>query len=243
MLRLDPHLAVFRSAPDRIAIGAQERVADLDADPSTLRAIAALTRGVLPRELEQLIGEGQATALLASIGAAVLDHRPRLPVVVRGRIRLAEQLHRGVREAGHRAGDDLVLPVAAWRLPTGELERLLLEGVAHLPVIVGDAWLQIGPFVPAGGGCARCTMLAEDALLPAHLTPEASAIAAAQAMVTVLGALHRASEGALPAGWGTRIRQRDGAVSALRRRRPCSHRGDRRRPAAERSRPGTAMAA
>ncbi|WP_072313875.1 hypothetical protein [Agrococcus sp. Marseille-P2731] len=243
MLRLDPHLAVFRSSPDRIAIGAQERIADLDADAPNLRAIAALTRGVLPRELAQLIGEEQAQALLATIDAAVVDEQPRLPVVVRGRIRLAEQLHRSVRDAGHRAGEDVVLPVAPWRLPVGEVERLLVSGAAHLPVVVGDAWLQIGPYVPAGGGCARCAITGDDTLLPAHLTPEASPVAAAQAVATVLGALRRASEGALPAGWGARIRQRDGAVSALRRRRPCSHLGDPRLPEAERSRPGTAMAA
>lgn len=241
MLRLDPHLAVFRCTPDRIAIGAQQPVAQLDADATTLRAIAALTRGVVPRELEQLIGEPQAHALLAAIEPAIVDAAPAVPTLVRGRIRLAEHLHRAARDAGHPAGDDgVILPVAPWRMPAAEVERLLISGVAHLPIVVGDAWLQVGPFVPAGSGCVRCTLPSDGTLLPAHLTLEASPIAAAQAVVTVLEALRRASEETLPEGWGVRIRQRDASVSALRRRRPCPHRAER---AAERPLPGTARAA
>lgn len=243
MLRLDPHLAVFRSTPDRIVIGAQEPVAELDADAPTLRAIAALTRGVLPRELAQLIGDGAAQVLLTTLASAVVDAPSATPTLVRGRIRLAELLHRAARDSGHPAGDDgLIVPVAPWRLPEAEVERLQRSGAAHLPVIVGDAWLQVGPFVPAGGACARCASSRQCPLLPGHLTPEASPIAAAQCVVTLLDALRRASGDALPAGWAVRIRQRDGAVSALRRR-PCSHLDARSGRGTERSRPGIATAA
>lgn len=256
MLRLDPHLAIFRTAPERISIGAQEPAAVLDADPTTLQAIAALTRGVLPRELEQLVGEDVSRSLLRAMTHAVLDAAPTVPVLVRGRITLAEQLHRAVRDTGHPAGGDgVTVPVAPWRLPTAETERLLASGVAHLPVVLGDAWVQVGPFVDAGGGCVQCGGQRDRTLLPAHLVPEASPIAAAQTVVTVLEALGRASTGALPTGWTMRIRQRDGAVSALRRRRSCQHLRDRlptetraaqhlrARPAAERARPGSGMAA
>lgn len=254
MLRLDPHLAVFRTAPDRIAIGAQQPVAELDADPPTLHAIAALTRGVLPRELEQLVGEEQAQSLLAVMQPALVDAVPATPVLVRGRIRLAGHLHRAVRDSGHPAGDDgIVVPVAPWRLPVMETERLLGSGVAHLPVVVGDAWVQVGPFVPRGDGCVQCPPSTDLAMLPAHQTPEPSPIAAARAVVTVLDALRRASEGALPSGWAARIGQRDGAVSALRRRRPCQHLRDRQaglpqqrrrgRSAAAPALPGSGMAA
>ncbi|MCH1882633.1 hypothetical protein [Agrococcus sp. ARC_14] len=250
MLRLDPHLAVFRTSPDRIAIGAQQPVAQLDADAPTLRAIAALTRGVLPRELGQLIGEVPAQTLLEVLEPAIVEAVAPVATLVRGRIPLAEQLHRAARAAGHPTrvdGEGVIVPVAPWRLPARELERLLDAGDAHLPVVVGDAWLQVGPFVPSGGGCAQCARPAGDPLLPGHLTPVASPIAASQAVVTLLEALRRASEGALSAGWAVRIRQRDGAVSAVRRRR-CSHRAAqgsaaRSRPAAERSRRGTATAA
>ena len=78
MLRLDPHLAVFRTAPDRIAIGAQQRIADLDADPTTLRGIAALTRGVLPRELAHLVGEEACEALVQALSPAF---GPTVPAV------------------------------------------------------------------------------------------------------------------------------------------------------------------
>ncbi|MET4099688.1 hypothetical protein ABIB37_001925 [Agrococcus sp. UYP10] len=240
MLRLDPHLAVFRSAPDRIAIGAQQPVAELDADDPTLLGIAALTRGVVRRELEHLLGDEPAAVLLRAVGPALEPAPPTLGVRVRGRIPLADALHRAARLSGHPARDDgLVLPVAAWRLPDAELERLAASRLAHLPVVVGDVWVQVGPFVPAGAGCAHCarqdaTRLDGDALLPGHLTPVPSPIAAAQTVVTVLGALRRAADEALPAGWGARIRQCDAAVSALRRSRArCPHR----------SRPGTAMAA
>ncbi len=234
MLRLDPHLAVFRTAPDRIAIGAQQPIAELDADEPTLLGIAALTRGVVRRELEHLLGDEPAAALLRAVGPALAPAPPALAVRVRGRIPLADALHRAARQAGHPARDDgLLLPVAAWRLPDAEFERLAACPLAQLPVVVGDVWVQVGPFVPEGG-CARCAQPDTTPLLPGHLTPVPSPIAAAQAVVTVLGALRRASEGALPAGWAVRIRQRDAAVSALRRSRArCPHR----------SLPGTAMAA
>lgn len=243
MLRLDPHLAVFRCTPDRIAIGAQEPVAVLDADAPTLRAIAALTRGVLPRELAQLIGDDAADRLLATLEPAVVDASPAIPTLVRGRIPLAARLHRAARDSGHPAGDDgVILPVAPWRLPDAEVERLRHSDAAQLPVVVGDAWLQVGPFVPSGGSCTRCPPPKPGPLLPAHLAAEASPIAAAQCVATVLEALRRASDGALHAGWAVRIRQRDGAVSALRRR-PCPHLGARAGREAERSQPGIATAA
>lgn len=234
MLRLDPHLAVFRCAPDRILIGAQRPIVELDADEPTLRGIAALTRGVVRRELEHLLGDEPAAALLDAVLPALEPPRLALPVRVRGRIPLAGATHRAAREAGHPPGDDLIVPVAAWRLPDAELARLAATGLAHLPVVVGDVWVQVGPFVPADGTCPRCARPEAPPLLPGHLTPVPSAIAAAQSIVTVLGALRRASEGTLPAGWGARIRQRDAAVSALRRSTArCRHR----------SLPGTAMAA
>ncbi len=239
MLRLDPHLAVFRTAPDRIAIGAQQPVAELEADEPTLRGIAALTRGVVRRELEHLLGDEPAAALLRAVEPALIDPPPALAVRVRGRIPLAGALHRAARQAGHPAGDALIVPVAPWRLPDAELERLTKAGVAHLPVVVGDIWVQVGPFVPTGARCPDCARqdaARQDAtvLLPGHLTPVPSQIAAAQTVVTVLGALRRASDEALPTGWGARIRQRDAAVSAVRRSRArCPHR----------SLPGTAMAA
>jgi hypothetical protein len=235
MLRLDPHLAVFRTSPDRIAIGAQQPVAELDADPTTLRGLSLLTRGVLRRELEHLLGDAPAAALLDAVAPALLETAPAVPVRVRGRIRLALDVHRALDQAGHRVADDaLVIPVAPWRLPHAERERLLTDGVAHLPVVVGDAWVQVGPFVGADERCPACAPV-DETLVPAHLAPVASPAATAQTILTVLDAVRRLGEGTLPSGWGARIRQRDGAVSALRRGRSrvCPHR----------SRPGTARAA
>ena len=82
MLRLDPHLAVFRSAPDRIVIDAQQPVVELDADESTLRGIAALTRGVVRRELEHLLGDDPAAELLEAVEPALQLAPPLLPVLV-----------------------------------------------------------------------------------------------------------------------------------------------------------------
>lgn len=235
MLRLDPHLAVFRTSPDRVAIGAQRQVAELDADPSTLQGLSLLSRGVLRRELEHLLGDEPAAALLDAVAPALIETRPVVPVRVRGRIRLALDVHRALDEAGHPvAHDALVIPVAPWRLPDAERERLLQSGISHLPVVVGDAWVQIGPFVAAGEQCAACAPV-DETLVPGHLVPVASPAATAQAILTVLDAVRRAGEGVLPPGWGARIDQRDGGVSALRRARPraCPHR----------ARPGTARAA
>lgn len=233
MLRLDPHVAVFRTAPDRIAIGAQQRIADLDADPTTLRGIAALTRGVLPRELAHLVGEEACEALVQALSPAFGPTVPAVAIRVRGRIPLALELHRAARASGHPGGDDgVVIPVAPWRLPVAERERLAAAAGAQLPVVVGDAWVQVGPFVAAGHGCARRGRPEPEPLVPAHLPPGMSPIAAAQAIVSVLDALRRIGEGALPCGWAVRIRQRDGGVSAVRRR-----------ACAAPARRGTAMAA
>ncbi|MCR8671222.1 hypothetical protein, partial [Agrococcus sp. HG114] len=144
MLRLDPHLAVFRSAPDRISIGAQQPVAQLVADEQTLRGIALLTRGVVRRELEHVLGDEAAAALLEALGPALQPLPAPVPARVRGRIPLALELHRALDRAGHRAADDaVVVPVAPWRLPYRERDRLLESGLAHLPVVVGDAWVQL----------------------------------------------------------------------------------------------------
>ncbi|QUW18821.1 hypothetical protein [Agrococcus sp. Marseille-Q4369] len=232
MLRLDPHLAVFRSAPDRVTVGAQQPVAELPTDDATLRGLALLMRGVVRRELEHVLGDEPAAALLEALEPALEPLPPAVPTRVRGRIPFALELHRALDRAGHRAGDPagddaLVLPVAPWRLPYRERDRLVASGAAHLPVVVGDAWVQIGPFVPAGGGCAECA-IDDEALLPAHLAPVPSVIAAAQTVVTVLGALRRIGQDELPEGWGARVRQRDGGVSAIRRaRRACRHRAPR----------------
>ncbi|WP_035254185.1 hypothetical protein [Agrococcus lahaulensis] len=232
MLRLDPHLAVFRSAPDRVTVGGQQPVAELPADDATLRGLALLTRGVVRRELEHVLGDEPAAALLEALAPALDPLPPAVPTLVRGRIPFALELHRALDRAGHRAGpsagdDPLVLPVSPWRLPHRERDRLVESGTAHLPVTVGDAWVQIGPFVPAGAGCVECAV-DDESLVPAHLAPVPSAIAAAQAVATVLGALRRLGDDELPAGWGARVRQRDGAVSALRRaRRACRHRSPR----------------
>jgi hypothetical protein len=227
MLRLDPHLAVFRSAPDRVTIGGQQPVAELPADDPTLHGLALLMRGVVRRELELALGDERAAALLEALALALDPLPPAVPALVRGRIPFALELHRALDRAEHRVADDgLVLPVSPWRLPHRERDRLVASGAAHLPVTVGDAWVQVGPFVPAGGGCAECA-IDDEGLVPAHLAPVPSAIAAAQTVVTVLGALRRLGADGLPAGWGAQIRQRDGAVSALRRARACRHRARR----------------
>lgn len=233
MLRLDPHLAVFRTSPDRIAIGAQQRIADLDADATTLRGIAALTRGVLPQELAHLLGAEASDALVQALSPALGPATPAIPIRVRGRLPLALALHRAARASGHPVADDgVVIPVAPWRLPAAERDRLAAAGVAQLPVIVGDAWVQVGPFTGAGHGCAQRGRLEHEPLVPAHLPPSTSPIATAQAVVSVLDALRRIGDDALPCGWAVRIRQRDAGVSAVRRR-----------ACAARARPGTAMAA
>ncbi len=167
-------------SPDRIVIGAQQPLAELDADEPTLRGIAALSRGVVRRELEHLLGDEPAAALLDAVAPALQLAPGLLPVLVRGRIPLAAALHRAARQAGHPRplgsrppGDALVVPVAAWRLPDAESQRLLAAGDAHLPVVVGDVWVQVGPFVPAGAGCPLCPAPEQPLLLPGHLTPGA----------------------------------------------------------------------
>ncbi|GAA3603194.1 hypothetical protein [Agrococcus terreus] len=225
MLRLDPRLALFRSSPDRVSIGAQAPVAELADDDASMRGVAALVRGVLRPELDQLLGADAARELLERVGPALDAPSACIAVRVRGRLALARTIQRAARAAGHPSGEALVVPVAPWRLPAGEVRRLVADDAPHLPVVVGDAWIQVGP---AGrGGCERCVGAHEGGPMPAHLVPVPGAAARWQVVATVLSGLRLAAAGELPDGWGARIAQRDGAVSALPAPLPCACRARR----------------
>lgn len=226
MLRLDPRLALFRSAPDRVTIGAQHPAIELVADEPTLRGLAALTRGVLRPELEQLLGAEAAAALLEAVAPALAEGPPPIAIRVRGRLALARTIQRAARDEGHPSGTQLVIPVAPWRLPRLEVERLVAQRTAHLPVLVGDAWVQVGPYQP-GDGCEACVGAHEGGVMPAHLVPVPSPAARWQAVASVLAALRLASAGELAPGWGARIAQSGGAVSALPATPPCACRARR----------------
>lgn len=210
MLRLDPRLAVFRSASDTITIGAQASIAHLADTPATMRAVAALARGVLPRELDQLVGAPTARSLLAELGDALASDRAPVTVRMRGTVPLARHLQRAAREAGHAAGEAVVVPVAPWRLPVAERERLAAARTPHLPVTIGDAWVQVGPF---DDGARPCSCDEAPSTLPSHLVPVPTVAARHGAIAAVLTGLARASAGTIEPGWAVRVAQRDGAIS------------------------------
>lgn len=104
---------------------------------------------------------------------------PRRGVVVSGADPLAGELRRLLSEQGVLAdpgesAPELAVIVAGWLIGAEDHGRWLRRDIPHLPVVVGDAGVTVGPFVEPGAGpclyCLQLTMTDEDAAWPAIAT-------------------------------------------------------------------------
>ncbi|WP_344341008.1 hypothetical protein [Agrococcus versicolor] len=211
MLRLDPALPIIWTSPTTVRIGAQLALATLhDVDDATASLLDRMHRGVVPAEPAVVLGDDRAARLLAALAPVLASReRPRLRVEVTGAGPVAGTLRRVLEEDGHRVARravDVSIPVADWRLPDLERQRLLRRDRVHVPVVVGDQRIVVGPWtVPGTSACPRCADLADTrAALPHGLPPipavPASAIAQTVAHVAVLVNLAALGEATPSAG-------------------------------------------
>ncbi|WP_210479347.1 TOMM precursor leader peptide-binding protein [Naasia sp. SYSU D00948] len=247
VLRVDPRLSLVWRTPHTLQIGADRPGRLLEVTPGEEHLLAALrigtTRGGLA-VVAQAAGlpPDAAESLLVRLGDAVVAGPPPqqdLAVVVEhtGLGRAAGTIAAALTSAGARlvGRDDpdvqLALPLAAHVLAPGSGAGWLGRDVPHLPVVFGDAEVEVGPLVlPGRTGCLACVTrrrLAEDpgwAAVAAQLLHGGHPAAAAgspvlvhQAVVVLLRAVGEIAAGRRSGLEGRSVRLRaEGQVSERR---------------------------
>lgn len=225
MLRIDPALPLMWTSPTTVRIGVQAAVAVIeDVDDETAVLLDRMRRGVVDTEPAVMLGRRRATRLLTAIAPALEQAaRPRLAVQVLGVGPVASTVRSVLADDGHRVVSrqpQLVVPVADWRLPEPERQRLLQRDQPHLAVTIGDQRIDVGPYtVPGRSACTRCAALADPAgFVP--LTPPAVAevpvATIAQAVAAVAVRVNLAAWQRLALGSGARIALRTGELTEMR---------------------------
>jgi bacteriocin biosynthesis cyclodehydratase domain-containing protein len=173
VLRIDPRVPLVWRDPTSMQFGVDEpRVILRDLDPTTERMIAALTAGVSPSGLA-MIGGAKAGALLDQLAAVLESATPSVArVVIVGRSTVADRLAavlttehctvERVRDAAAAEDRDADLGIAVGEFVLDpQLHGLWLRrDVPHLPAIVGDLRVSIGPLVePGSSPCLHCVHL------------------------------------------------------------------------------------
>lgn len=185
VLRLDPRLPVVWRSPTSVQVGVDPAVAVVeDLGGGGERLLAALVGGISESGYAMLartakVSPDEAAALLATLRPAFVgaEEPPGSPVAVLGEGALARAIA-GLLEAEGRLGPEhgagLVVLVADEVLAPAEHGRFLNRDVPHLPVVVTDQGVVVGPFVDPGSGpclyCVQLTRTDEDAAWPAIAT-------------------------------------------------------------------------
>ena len=173
MLRLDPTLPVVWRDPRTLQVGVDPLLTVIpDVTPGIERLFAILqagvsesgfamfasTFGVTPRQAERL-----RDALSAALVSA--DEQQAMGrALVLGAGDLAAELARVLHATGALTSDaeaaDLVVIVANHIVAPTEHRRWLQGDVPHLPIVVGEAAITIGPLVePGATACLHCVSL------------------------------------------------------------------------------------
>jgi hypothetical protein len=179
---------VWRS-PSSLQFGVDAPLAVLEElDSGTERIVAALVSGISRSGFDMMarslgLTTEASTELLARLdpvlefegGAAAHPNR----AVVDGIGPLAGELRRLLAERGVLAdpgerAPGLAVIVAGWLVAAEDHGTWLRRDIPHLPVVIGDSGVTIGPFVDPGSGpclyCVQLTMTDEDAAWPAIAT-------------------------------------------------------------------------
>lgn len=186
VLRLDPAIPVVWRDPRTLQFGVDPAVAVLEhMTRGQERLVAALTTGVTSSGFRMLAAEnGVATAqreeLLARLAPCLssADRAAATPAaaVVLGSGGIARELARLLTDAGLRQADATGTPalavlVAERVLAPADHRAWLQRDIPHLPVVIGDASVTVGPLVVPGlSACLHCAFLHErdaDAAWPA----------------------------------------------------------------------------
>jgi hypothetical protein len=205
VLRLDPSLPLLWRSPTSAQIGSDEPVVVLeDVSEGEDRLLATLAAGISDTGYAMLarslgVDAARADALLAAVTPALVGEST--PVGAGAAVLGDSALARGVAGllAAHgalRSADEaaVVVLVADWVVAPADHTRWLNRDIPHLPVVVGERSIVVGPFVePGAGPCLYCVHLARvdaDPAWPAVATqllgraaPETGSLAVAEAAV------------------------------------------------------------
>ena len=227
---------VWRS-PSSLQFGVDAPLVVLEeVDAGTERMIAALVPGISPSGFEMMarsvgLAADAADGLLQRLEPVLESESParEFRVAVEGAGSLADELRRtldaeGVLAAPDDAAPGLAVIVAGWVISPEDHGSWLRRDIPHLPVVIGDGGVTVGPLVEPGNGpclyCVQLTRTDDDPAWPAIATqlwnrpaPAMTRLAAAEAAAfTARRVLERMTEGPGEAvGW--RLAAAVGAIS------------------------------
>lgn len=170
VLRIDPRLPLVWRSPSSLQWGVSRPVVVLDAVTSAEeRMIAALIEGVSNSGFIMIgraagASDTDVASLLERVQPALLPP-PSPPRTVRvvGRGATAEAVATAIDARGFRLSTgecELAVLVANFVVAPGVHAYWLRRDIPHLPVVVGDSTIEIGPVVePGRSPCVRCASL------------------------------------------------------------------------------------
>ncbi len=163
---------VWRS-PSSLQFGVDAPLVVLERlDTGTERIVAALVSGISRSGFDMMAREVGLDAVAAEVLLAKLAPALREPTIVDGRVRvsgsgpLVDELRHllgaeGLLAGSEQSSPDLVVIVAGWLVGAEDHGRWLRLDIRHVPVVVGDRGVTVGPFVEPGvGPCLYCVQLA-----------------------------------------------------------------------------------
>jgi hypothetical protein len=177
VLRLDPHLPVVWRTPTSLQFGVtRPSVVFEDLDLASEKMIAALGAGISRSGLDMIArsagaNEAAVDALLSRLRPVMLRQKPPAPapVVVAGTGLLAARLTGLLAGAGvpvllartvaaaEAAQASFAIVIGSYVLDPALHGLWLRRDVTHLPVVLGDASVAIGPLVePGRTACLYC---------------------------------------------------------------------------------------
>ena len=231
---------VWRS-PSSLQFGVDEPLVVLDeVDAGTERMVAALVGGISSTGFDMMArGAGVSTdaaaelltqlePVLAPEAADASARRAR--VAVSGDGPLADELRRVLRDEGvlaesDQSTPDLAVIVAGWVISPEDHGTWLRRDIPHLPVVVGDGGVTVGPLVEPGDGpclyCVQLTRTDDDPAWPAiatqlwtRPTPELSGVAVVEAAGFVARTVLERLSGGAGAAVSRRLASSTGEVSS-----------------------------
>jgi hypothetical protein len=172
MLRLDPRLPLVWRSPNSFQIGIDTPLALVEKlPPGAERLIEALASGITRSGYDVVaraagVHPDEAERLLHTLTPAFRSPSARAPsAAVLGSNTVAREIAAVLADAGRLDHDadraSLVVLVEDWVIAPGDHGAWLRRDVPHLPVVVGDIGVTIGPLVrPGRGPCLYCVHLA-----------------------------------------------------------------------------------
>lgn len=230
-LRLDPAIPLVWRDPQTLQFGVDPVVTVLNGlSPGIERLVAALVTGVTEAGFRMLanaarVGDAQRSGLLAQLEPCLLREpapatTPVPRAIVLGMGPLAAGIARVLDELAVRTSDaqeaGLAVLVTDRVVLPPDHRRWLAHDIPHLPVIVGDASITLGPLVAPGlSACLHCVDLhrrdadpawpAIAAQLARHPAPAAHPVRAAAALAHAARFVTAALGGAAEPGRELRI--------------------------------------